>query len=254
MNSLEIYKLLPKKNCGECVSKTCMSFALFLKTNPEAIDQCRYVEPANLGKLQSTLVQSDWRDELIGSLRREISGLDLEEIAKDIGGNIRDKRIIIRCIGVDYAMEKDGTIVPDGGNKWITILLLNYIRNMGKGDFTGKWISFSEMKGGFVKAASFIRECEEPLRELMDGNSEGVVAALEGLKARPVAGYPADHAWSIDLLPRVRCLIIYRSADEEFPSSLNILFDGITGQFIDVESLVFLCEGLVHTLTTLLQK
>jgi hypothetical protein len=47
----------------------------------------------------------------------------------------------------------------------------------------------------------------------------------------------------------VRSLVLYRPGDSEFPSSsLNILFDGITGDFLDVESIVFLCEGLTHTL------
>jgi len=69
------------------------------------------------------------------------------------------------------------------------------------------------------------------------------------LGAAPAHGFAADYAWTMNLLPKVRTLFLYRSGDEEFPSSMKILFDGITGQFLDVESLMFLCEGLIHSLT-----
>ncbi|HAM50233.1 MAG TPA: hypothetical protein DCP92_05890 [Nitrospiraceae bacterium] len=128
------------------------------------------------------------------------------------------------------------------------------MRTKGRGEFTGKWISFSELRGGFVKTSSFLRDCEEPLRRLMDENLKGVTVLLNRLGGHSVSGYPADAAWAIDLLPKVRSLILYRSADDDFPSSLTILFDSVTGQFLDVESIVFLCEGLVHTITGMLRK
>jgi hypothetical protein len=65
---------------------------------------------------------------------------------------------------------------------------------------------------------------------------------------------PADKAWMIDLLPRVRILILYSRGDEEFPSSLKIVFDRITGNFLDVESIVFLLEGLVHTIRSISRR
>lgn len=52
----------------------------------------------------------------------------------------------------------------------------------------------------------------------------------------------------IDLLPKIRILILYSKGDDEFPSSLNIVFDRITGNFLHVESIIFLIEGLIHTL------
>lgn len=254
MNPLEIYKLLPKKNCGECVSKTCMSFALRIQSNPDALEQCRYIDQGSHALIRSMLVQGDWRDGLIKSLSEESSALDFTEIAGGLGVRMEDGKMIIRCIGVDYAVGRDGAIEPDRGNKWITILLLHYVRNRGEGQFTGRWVSFSEIKGGFVKASSFLRDCEEPLRELMDEDMNGTSMALGRLGASPVSGYRADYSATLDLLPKIRSLILYRSGDDEFPSSLKILFDGITGQFLDVESIVFLCEGLVHTVTHILRK
>jgi hypothetical protein len=161
---------------------------------------------------------------------------------------MRDGGLVVRCIGQEYVVGSDGRISPDTRNPWIKILLLHYVRNRGKGELTGKWVSFSELKDGFVKAATFQRECEEPLRALMDEDAVGVGAIVERLGGLGATGFPADRAWSLDLLPRIRTLILYHRGDEEFPSSLKMLFDSVTGAFIDVETLIFLGEGLVHTI------
>ncbi|MFN3480249.1 MAG: DUF3786 domain-containing protein [Thermodesulfovibrionales bacterium] len=248
MNPLEIYKLLPRTNCGECSQKTCMAFAVYLKTGHEGINECRYLSPSTIERIRSMLNEGDWRDELLRSLKKEIQDLDVIKIGHEIGAVIRDNAIGIRCIGKDYLIDNNGNITPEPYNKWIGILLLHYIRNKGRGDFTGQWVSFSEFKGGLVKASTFQRDCEEPLRELFDVMNERIDQILQRLGGRPVSGFPAERAWMIDLLPRVRLLILYSKGDEEFPSSLKIVFDKVTGNFLDVESIIFLLEGFVHTL------
>lgn len=253
MNPLEIYKLLPKLNCGECIARTCMSFAVSLGSNAGYLEQCTHIEPDKIVIIESMLKKGDWRDELIKSLMDEISVMDLDVIAADLGCCMKENRLVIRCIGQEYAISRDGAISPDTRNKWIKILLLHYVRNRGKGEFTGEWISFSELKGGFVKASTFLRDCEEPLRGLMDEDLKGTVVVLNRLGALMVDGYPSDNAWTFDLLPKIRTLILYRLSDNEFSSSLNILFDGITGKFLDVESLIFVCEGLIHTINNIMK-
>lgn len=226
-----------------------MSFAVSMQSNPDCLDQCRHIESSSLPVIKSLMTRGDWRDELVKNLMTEVSGTNLDDRAPDIGCSINGDSLIVRCIGQDYAVGRDGSISPDTGNKWIKILLLHYVRGMGKGEFRGKWVDFSELKGGFVKVSTFRRECEEPLRQVMDDDPEGVAQILGRLGALRVEGYSADLACSLDLLPKVRALILYRFGDDEFPSSVKMLFDGITAEFIDVESLIFLCEGLFHTVT-----
>ena len=226
-----------------------MSFAVSLGSNPDSLAQCKHITQEALDAIQCLLAQGEWKDGLIESHREEVSKLHFEEIASDLGCPLGKDALMVRCIGQEYSVGRDGTITPDTRNKWIKILLLHYVRNRGKGEFTGKWVSFSELKGGFVKSSSFLRECEDPLRGLMDEDPGGISSMLERLGAAPVPGFSADRALTMDLLPKVRALFLYRAGDEEFPSSMKILFDGITGQFLDVESLMFVCEGLIHTLT-----
>jgi hypothetical protein len=248
MNPLEIYRLLPRTNCGECVPKTCMSFAVSLPGNPDSLEQCKDIKPENIEGIRSLLVQSDWRDELVKSLADEVSKMNLRETASDLGCPLEGGDLVVRCIGQEYRIRGNGDIIPDTRNAWIKILLFHYVRNRGKGEFDGRWVSFSELKNGFVKASTFSRECEEPLRQILDGDLAGTVSLLERLGASRAAGFSADYSWTMDLLPKIRTLILYRPADEEFPSSLKILFDGIADRFLDVESLVFIGEGLVHTI------
>src|SRR3990172_9256171 len=42
LTALDIYKVLPKTNCGECGVPTCLAFAMQLATKKAAIDDCPY--------------------------------------------------------------------------------------------------------------------------------------------------------------------------------------------------------------------
>ncbi len=254
MNPLEIYRLLPKNNCGECGSKTCMTFALSLMNNPELLHKCRYIDKKGMEFLKKNLSASQWQDALIERLMNEISNLDFNKIYEGIGCELSDSKLILRCLGRIYEINKDGLIFPEPEIKWINILLLHYVRTSGTGDFTNEWISFSDIKGGSVKYSTFERDCVEPLRELFDAGTLKVINILKRLGAVEVSGMPSRYAMSLDILPKVRILIIYDERDEEFPSSLRILFDRITDRFLDVESIIFLCEGLVHTLRFMMSE
>lgn len=43
LTGLEIYKQLPKKNCGECGTPTCLAFAMALAAGKGSLDSCPYV-------------------------------------------------------------------------------------------------------------------------------------------------------------------------------------------------------------------
>lgn len=53
LTGLEIYKQLPKKNCGECGTPTCLAFAMALAAGKGALDKCPYVSDAAREALDS---------------------------------------------------------------------------------------------------------------------------------------------------------------------------------------------------------
>jgi hypothetical protein len=99
-----------------------------------------------------------------------------------------------------------------------------------------------------VKASSFLREAEDPLKELFESNFEKVAAAITRLGAEQSGDFPTPKAWILFLLPKVPVVILYWPEEDEFPAKVKILFDQTADKFLDVESLMFLLEGLVKNI------
>lgn len=53
LTGLEIYKQLPKKNCGECGPPTCLAFAMNLANGKASLDSCPYVTDEARANLES---------------------------------------------------------------------------------------------------------------------------------------------------------------------------------------------------------
>ena len=43
LTGIEIFKMLPKTNCGECGVPTCLAFAMSLATGKAELTACKYV-------------------------------------------------------------------------------------------------------------------------------------------------------------------------------------------------------------------
>ncbi|OGS44382.1 MAG: hypothetical protein A3K76_03895 [Euryarchaeota archaeon RBG_13_57_23] len=52
--AMDIYKLLPKKNCGECKVPTCLAFAMQLANQKAALEACPYVSPEAKAALEES--------------------------------------------------------------------------------------------------------------------------------------------------------------------------------------------------------
>lgn len=246
MNVLELYRRLPRTNCGLCPERQCMAFAVALARGDAAPEACPSLPEAVREQLRGGSGRGDWREALIADLRKEVAGLRFEQIAAGLGAELRGNALTIRCLGREYLMGPDGAVTAAGPiSPWMRILLLHYVRTRGSVPPAGAWVGFSELKSGLVKATSFARECEEPLRGLFERDPAGTERALERLGALRAVGTPAPVAWTLDALPRVPVLVLFWPGDEEFPAKLRVLFDATADRYLDVEGLTFLIEGLV---------
>lgn len=246
MNPVELYKQLPKKNCGDCAQKTCMAFAMAALRGETDLSGCPHLDGEALQALKGSLTTSDWREELAGKLREEVRQVDFPRIAEGLGARLQGGSLVLTCLGREFTVTADGVIVTKGPmTPWIKILLLHYIRTAGREKLSGKWVSYAELKSGMVKATSFARECEEPLRELFDRDAEQAASSLLRMGAEQRGDFPTSCAWRLLLLPKLPVMVLYWPPDEEFPSKLSILFDATADRFLDAESLIFLLEGLV---------
>lgn len=246
MNPIELYKKLPKKNCGQCRQKTCMPFALSVLKGEADLSECPLLPSEEAESLNGSIIKSDWREELIIKLGQEIKGFDFAEAAASLGGELRGDSLFIKCLGREFIITPDGEVSTKGHiTPWVKILLLYYIKYGGKGEPSGKWVSFSDLKAGLIKATAFKRDCEDPLKDVFDRDFEKASMALMRLGAERRECASSGFSWNLYLLPKIPVNILYWPKEEEFDSNLKIVFDSTADRFLDSESLVFLGEGLV---------
>lgn len=246
INPLELYKKLPKKNCGKCRQKTCMPFALAVIKGDADLSECPDLTGDEIVTLKGSVITADWREDLILKLREEVKDIRFQDVAGGLGIKLKDSVLVLTCMGREFSISSDGEITTSGHiTPWIKILILHYIRTSGSEQLTGKWVSYSELRAGMVKASSFERDAEIPLRELLDKDLFQVEMVLNRLGAEKREDFPTKNAWHLSLLPKVPVIILYWPEEDEFPSKVKILFDSTADRFLDAESLIFLLEGLV---------
>ncbi|MCG6553793.1 MAG: DUF3786 domain-containing protein [Candidatus Magnetominusculus sp. LBB02] len=246
MKPIEIYKELPKSNCSDCNEKTCMAFAIGVSKGDLKIANCPHLDNEKAQRIAANIVTVDWRLNIIKSLWEDIKDVDLHGIAAALGAAAHDTGITIRSLGRDFIVGSDRKITSDGQvTPWEEILLLLYIKTGGKGEPAMRWVSFSELRGGGVKVEAIRKEFEEPMSELFNKNPKQAIAAIESLGAELVSGQASEMAWRCHLMPKIPMLALYWPADTEFPARFKAVFDASADMFLDVESIVFLCEGFV---------
>lgn len=253
MKPIELYKRLPQKNCGICRQKTCMPFALAVLKGEADLSECTHLTQIEINEIKGSLVRSDWREALILKLKEAIKNIKFSEIAQGIGAELIDNRLSIKCLGRDFIISQDGEITSNGHmTPWIKILLLHYIKTAGNVSLSGKWVSYSELKAGMVKAPSFLRDCEEPLKDLFISDFDKTEISLKRLGAYKLEDFPVKYAYHLHLLPKIPVVILFWPQEDEFPSKVKILFDSTADRFLDAEALIFLVEGLVKNIEAMI--
>lgn len=249
MNAIEIYKKLPRKNCGECRQKMCMPFAFSLLKAEAKLHECPYLTEGEINAIEKMIVHFDWREDLILRLKGEISCVDFNEVAPRIGAKLNGRAILVKCMGREFLIDDVGEVSTNGFiSPWIKILLLHYINIGGRAVLSNTWVSYDKLKSGMIKASSFTRDCEEPLKAIFDRDLQKTGRILARLGAETRDDFPTKQAWHINLLPKIPVAILYWPPDNEFASKVKVLFDSTADKFLDAESIIFLVEGLVYNI------
>jgi len=133
------------------------------------------------------------------------------------------------------------------GDFQLNLVLLHYLLYSLDKPLANKWVSGKDLpSGGLFFTASHTLPTES-LRETFD-TGPGVLDAA----ARYVDGEKADLAglsYRFRILPRIPILIIFRERDEEFESSLQILFDETISDHFGSLDLIW---GLINVFTRVL--
>lgn len=261
---LELLKTLPRTNCGDCGQATCMAFATRVIKEGEDLAKCPHLPPAAqelAGAIGSQQEKGEGR-------RRESLAISLEVMQEKIGPlNFRDLAAGLGAVygeeegrpflkfpyfGTDLQVFKDEVRYPPevAPNPWDAILLYNFIYSGGRVQPTGTWITYQSLPNSVSKAKTLAR-----LEKELAAHFAGQMAQLER-RAAALGGEPAAASENADLqrvfqpLPPVPVLLLFWEAEPEegFPAQAHFLFDATVGQFLDLESLLFLVEQLIDRL------
>ncbi len=264
MTVLDVFKLLPRTNCGDCGQAACLAFATQVVKEGEDISRCPYLpesaapavaalkeqQQAGLGRRRESIaIAREALEAKVAPLdfARQAAGHGLE-YAEDHGRPL----VLLPFFGHRLRVFKDRVEYPQGvaANPWDAILIYNYLASPGQEPHAGTWISFQSLPNSVSKTKT-LEHLQRQLAEAFAGR----LAILEE-RARALGGEPATVGEDADLtlvfspLPRVPILLLYWEADpeEDFPAQARFLFDASVGAYLDLESLLFLVEGLVERL------
>ncbi len=253
-NPLEIYKILPKTNCGRCMLPSCLAFAAAVVEGRKKLRDCPGLEPVLTGELSVNVPNPAAPEfeqaEFMDKLQEKIAFVDFQALAPLIGAAVKDDRLIVNSLGKDFRVSRQGTLVSECHiNSWVQAPLLSYITNKSHAGITGKWISLREIKGGIDWQGLFTSRCETPLRKLADDNPHLLEDIIELFAGREVDWYQADIALILHPLPLVPILICYQAPEDDLESLLTIFFDECCPVNLQIKSIFTLCAGLVRMFT-----
>jgi len=249
MNPLEIYKRLPRINCGECTASTCMAFAVKVSGNKAEIAECvKLTEKARdeLAGMLDSAELGDWKERYLEELLDEIARMNLSLIAEGIGAEFDGRSLSLRYMGRDIAVNNSG--IDEDIDIWDKLLILMYLRNGGNSRISGRWTAFRDLKDGSVKSTGFKAMCEDPIARMFDNERDNLLRRLESLGGRRVNGYSTEYSYIIHPLPKIPFLILLWPAEEDFSAQCSVLLDETATDFLDVEALTFLGQALVRAI------
>lgn len=260
LSALELYKKLPRTNCGACGVPTCLAFATKVVVEGEALETCPYLPPEALALADQIASQQQQglgrkRDRVaiaLQHLQEKVAPLDFESQAARLGAVYGQEGgrpyLLFPYFGQPVQVFKDEIRYAPAAapNPWDAILLYNYIASHGSRPPQGVWVKFESLPNSISKAKTLHR-LERDLAAAFSGQTDLLAARATALDGMPVTvSDQADLQLVLQPLPRIPLLLIFRDAEPEegFPAGVEFLFDAGVLEYLDLESLLFLVERL----------
>ena len=265
LSVLDVFKILPGRNCQDCGYMTCLAFATAVIKEGIPIESCPYLsaeaveitpglkrqQKAGIGRRRLKI------EAAVEALLEKLAPLDFAPIAPGLGAQygMEGKRpyLEITYFGLPYRIFKDGVRYPPAAddNPWDAVLLYNFVYSHGNSAPSGRWIAMQDLLNSVSKAAD-IRELQQKLAFWADGHFEKLQKNAEKLGGkRATLETKADVSLLFNPLEKVPVLLIFYKSDpaEGFPADAQFLFDSRIVAYLDMESTVYLVERLVEKLT-----
>ena len=258
--AVEIYKLLPKTNCGTCGMPTCFGFATKVGAHMASITACPNLSAAAKTALAEELEEQQpargtvYEQALI-CLRPKIAALDFAKTAVTFGADLIDPDTMeLSFLGDKYRITRERILDNNGKEPvpFISILIYNHLSMPDPPAPSGEWITFSSVPASHAKDKAWAGHVEEVIAKHFAGNVDGLRKACEKFGGR-LADIKGSHdaAYEFRFFPRYPVLLLFYDAvqDENFPAQVKLLLDRNVDRYLDIESIVVLGEEFAGRLT-----
>lgn len=258
--AVDIYKLLPKTNCGTCGMPTCFGFATKVAARMSSITAC-----ANLSNDARTALAGELEEQqssrgtvyeqALISLRPKIAALDFAKTAAIFGADLMGPDTMdLSFLGDKYRITRERIL--DGNGKepapFLSILIYNHLSMPNPPALAGEWITFSSVPASHAKDKAWAGHVEEVIARHFTGNIEGLKQACERLGGvRSDIKGSHDVAYEFRFFPRYPVLLQFYDAvpAEDFPAQCKLLLDKTVDKYLDIESIVVLGEEFAGRMT-----
>jgi hypothetical protein len=258
--AVDIYKLLPKTNCGNCGLPSCFGFAAKLATHQASADDCPSMTAAVRDSLRDA--DSDRRDspgtvyeQALGSLQPKVRALNFPSVASQFGADLVDPGVLeITFLNERYVITKDKIVTASGTEPrpWISILIYNHLCMPDPPAPAGEWITFSSIPASHAKDKAWAGHVEDVIAKHFSERVDELKAACEKLGGG-VSAVQGNHdaAYEFRFFPHYPVLLLFYDAipEENFPAQCKLLLDKTAPRYLDIESIVVLGEEFAGRLT-----
>lgn len=134
----------------------------------------------------------------------------------------------------------------------VKILILHYLAAANGAPLQNKWISFKELPDGAIYIVPFTNRAINPMLKIFAEKQADFVELVQRFGGRRET--LGDTSVTINVLPNIPITYVIWSADDEFPASGNILFDGSASCYLPTEDYALLSSLVIYHLAGFLQQ
>lgn len=131
------------------------------------------------------------------------------------------------------------------------LLLFYFLTADGRSEAL-RWVSFADLPDGRFYNQAFQGYTGAELARFFQNDSDRLksMAARSGGQLLPSdPNIPGELAYRFQVLPRLSVLLAYWQGDEDFPASIQVLFESITPHYLPTDVCAYLGSSLTRLLT-----
>jgi hypothetical protein len=175
--------------------------------------------------------------------QQEFPELDPVETAARAAVDYEDGAFLVPFFGTSYKVLWPSAAIQRASDEAGTdiasrLVMLHYLLTADGSPLAAKWIAFRNLPGGMGYDGAFQGRANQRLAHAFGSDLAGFEAAAQALGGERLEF--GDASFCFRLLPRVWLAVVLYLADDEFPASANVLFDGATSHYLPTEDLAVL--------------